>query len=67
MLWVLIGWQFALAEYVGGIVMIVLMAAMLAAVRLSATRGGGPRARRSAPRPAISTTRPASKWAGASG
>ena len=28
-LWVLIGWQFALAEYVGGIVMIVLMAAML--------------------------------------
>src|SRR5256714_8458853 len=28
-LWVLIGWQFALAEYVGGIVMIVLMAAIL--------------------------------------
>src|SRR3954470_20772302 len=28
-LWVLIGWQFALAEYVGGIVMIVLMALML--------------------------------------
>ncbi len=28
-LWVLIGWQFALAEYVGGIVMIVLMAATL--------------------------------------
>jgi uncharacterized membrane protein YraQ (UPF0718 family)/YHS domain-containing protein len=28
-LWVLIGWQFTLAEYVGGIVMIVLMAAML--------------------------------------
>jgi uncharacterized protein len=28
-LWILIGWQFALAEYVGGIVMIVLMAAML--------------------------------------
>src|SRR5665213_2613240 len=26
-LWVLIGWQFAVAEYVGGIVMIVLMAA----------------------------------------
>src|SRR4051794_9551550 len=25
-LWVLLGWQFALAEYVGGIVMIVLMA-----------------------------------------
>ncbi len=28
-LWVLIGWQFTLAEYVGGIVMIVLMASML--------------------------------------
>jgi len=28
-LWVLIGWQFALAEYVGGIVMIVLMALLL--------------------------------------
>jgi uncharacterized protein len=28
-LWVLLGWQFTLAEYVGGIVMIALMAAML--------------------------------------
>src|SRR5207253_4526 len=28
-LWVLIGWQFALAEYLGGIVMIVLMAVLL--------------------------------------
>jgi uncharacterized protein len=28
-LWVLIGWQFTLGEYVGGIVMIVLMAAIL--------------------------------------
>src|SRR4051795_3077162 len=28
-LWVLIGWQFALAEYVGGIVLIVLMALIL--------------------------------------
>ena len=28
-LWVLIGWQFTLAEYVGGIVMIVLMARLL--------------------------------------
>src|SRR4051812_38039588 len=28
-LWVLIGWQFAVAEYVGGIVMIVLMSASL--------------------------------------
>jgi uncharacterized protein len=30
-LWVLIGWQFTLAEYVGGIVMIVLMAILLRA------------------------------------
>src|SRR6188472_2711335 len=30
-LWVLIGWQFALAEYVGGIVMIVLMSVLLRA------------------------------------
>ena len=29
MLWVLLGWQFTLAEYVGGIVMIVLMAVLL--------------------------------------
>jgi uncharacterized membrane protein YraQ (UPF0718 family) len=30
-LWVLLGWQFTLAEYVGGIVMIVLMAVLLRA------------------------------------
>jgi uncharacterized membrane protein YraQ (UPF0718 family) len=28
-LWVLIGWQFALAEYVGGVILIALMAALL--------------------------------------
>src|SRR5262249_24491227 len=28
-LWVLIGWQFTVAEYIGGIVMIVLMAILL--------------------------------------
>ncbi len=28
-LWVLIGWQFALAEYVGGVILIVLMAVLL--------------------------------------
>src|SRR5438105_11075575 len=28
-IWVLIGWQFTLAEYVGGVVMIVLMSALL--------------------------------------
>ncbi len=35
-LWVLIGWQFTLAEYVGGIVMIVLMTVLL---RLFVSRG----------------------------
>ena len=44
-LWVLIGWQFTLAEYLGGIVMIVLMTRAAAAVRQPAARGGGPRAR----------------------
>src|SRR3954464_14814725 len=34
-LWILIGWQFALAEYLGGIVMIVLM---VAALRLFVSR-----------------------------
>jgi uncharacterized membrane protein YraQ (UPF0718 family)/YHS domain-containing protein len=29
LLWILIGWQFALAEYLGGVIMIVLMAAAL--------------------------------------
>jgi uncharacterized membrane protein YraQ (UPF0718 family)/YHS domain-containing protein len=35
-LWVLIGWQFTLAEYVGGLVMIVLMAVLL---RMFVSRG----------------------------
>ena len=55
-LWVLLGWQFALAEYLGGIVMIALMAVAAAAVRLAAgsrrrarTRARG-RQRPSAPR-----------------
>jgi uncharacterized protein len=41
-LWVLIGWQFTLAEYVGGIVMIVLMTVFL---RLFVSRGVEERAR----------------------
>ena len=39
-LWVLIGWQFALAEFVGGLVMIALMAISLRVVRLARPRGG---------------------------
>src|SRR6201985_1889868 len=41
-LWVLIGWQFTLAEYVGGIVMIVLMTVLL---RLFVSRSLEARAR----------------------
>ena len=41
-LWVLIGWQFTLAEYVGGIVMIALMWALL---RLFVSRAAEERAR----------------------
>ena len=44
-LWVLIGWQFALAEYVGGILLIVLMAGAAALLRLAAAGGAGARAR----------------------
>ena len=44
-LWVLIGWQFAVAEYIGGIVMIVLMAFAAAGVRepVGGARGACPR------------------------
>ena len=55
-LWVLIGWQFTLAEYLGGLVMIALMWALLRLSSRAATR----RTRastRSAPTPATSTTR----------
>jgi uncharacterized membrane protein YraQ (UPF0718 family)/YHS domain-containing protein len=41
-LWLLLGWQFTAAEYLGGIVMIVLMAVML---RLFVSRGQEQRAR----------------------
>ena len=60
-LWVLIGWQFTLAEYVGGIVMIVLMAVMLrlfVSPRLEERRA---RARAARPTPATSTTRAGSR------
>src|SRR5947208_4050810 len=46
-LWVLIGWQFTLAEYLGGIVMIVLMTVML---RLFVSRSLEERAREHAQR-----------------
>src|SRR4051794_39243983 len=46
-LWILIGWQFTLAEYLGGIVMIVLMTVML---RLFVSRSLEERAREHAQR-----------------
>ena len=49
-LWVLIGWQFTLAEYVGGIVMIVVMTVLL---RLFVSRRLEERARAYAQRPEI--------------
>ena len=60
MLWVLIGWQFTLAEYVGGIVMIVLMTALLRLFVSRDARGSRPARTRRRPTPAISTTWPAS-------
>ena len=55
-LWVLIGWQFTLAEYLGGIVMIVLMAAAAALLRLAPGWRSGPARTRGRPTPATSTT-----------
>ena len=53
-LWILIGWQFTLAEFLGGLVMVALMAVSL---RLSSRRGSrsGHAATRSTPTPATCT------------
>ena len=59
-LWVLLGWQFTLAEYIGGIVMIVLMAVLLRAFVSPRLEERRQRPRPGRPTPAISTTRPAS-------
>ena len=58
-LWILIGWQFALAEFVGGLVMIALMAISLRAVRLAPRSRRRRASTRRTPRPATSTTPPA--------
>jgi uncharacterized protein len=59
-LWVLIGWQFALAEFVGGIVMILLMWVLLRLFVSPATRAGGSRTRPTggAQHPAANSGRP---------
>ena len=63
-LWVLIGWQFTLAEYVGGIVMIVADGGAAAPVRLARGSRRRPAPRAATRTPATSTTRPASscRW-----
>ena len=48
-LWLLIGWQFTLAEYLGGIVMIVLDGRDAAAVRLPPARATGAGSTRATP------------------
>ena len=55
-LWVLIGWQFTVAEYLGGIVMIVLMTVLLRLFVSRELEVAGSRARASTPTPAISIT-----------
>ena len=45
-LWVLIGWQFTLAEFVGGLVLIAVMTVLLRVFVSQASRGAGARARR---------------------
>ena len=58
-LWVLIGWQFALAEFVGGIVMIALMAVLLRRFVSPRLEEQARRARPGRRRPATSTSAPA--------
>ena len=53
--WVLIGWQFTLGEYLGGIVMIVLMALLLR-VFVSPCAGGSGRAPGAARQTAATST-----------
>ena len=65
-LWVLIGWQFTLAEYLGGLVMIALMWAAAARLRLAPTTRPSRASTPSTPTPATSTTRPAASCRGAS-
>ena len=66
-LWVLIGWQFTLAEYLGGLVMIALMALLLRAVRLAAPGAAGARARPAGRHRAPAPHRRRAAAAGASG
>ena len=64
-LWLLIGWQFTLAEYLGGIVMIALMALLLRRVRSAARsrRQARAHARSGRPRPPAPRGRRAScRW-----
>ena len=44
-MWVLIGWQFTLAEFIGGLVLIVIMTVLLRLFVSTAFGGAGSRAR----------------------
>ena len=47
-LWVLVGWRFTLAEFVGGLILIVLLWVGLRVARLAASASRAARARRDA-------------------
>ena len=67
-LWVLIGWQFTLAEYVGGIILIVLMAVHACGCSSRPGSRSGARAMRRRPPPRTRTRPPATRRCpGASG
>ena len=66
-LWVLIGWQFTLAEYVGGVLMIVLMALTLRLFVSPRLEEAGARARACGRERPPAPLRAASGWAGGSG
>ena len=58
-IWIFLGWEFTLAELVGGVLLIAFMWAGLQALRHAQPRGGGAHGTRSRRRPGTSTTRPA--------
>ena len=60
-LWVLIGWQFTLAEYVGGLVMIALMAVLLRVFVSPRLEAAGTRARPAGGHRPSAPHRPASR------
>ena len=66
-IWILIGWQFTLAEFVGGIVLIALMAVAAAGLRLAAGSRSRRASTRSRPQAGHQHHAAGGGWAGASG